>query len=71
MLILKSEGGKKKCPVDFKLQELQPVYTVLMNIILKTNIYVKQPLLAVNLILKRGLVFKAWYSRLGSAKIQG
>lgn len=36
---MKSEGGDKK--VDFKRQELQPVYTLLMNIILKTNIYVK------------------------------
>lgn len=44
----------------FKLQELQSVYTLLMNIILKTNIYVKQRPLAVNLILKRGSVFQTW-----------
>lgn len=51
------EGEKKKGAADFKPQ---PVYTLLMNIILKTNIYVKQCPLAVNLILKRGLVFQTW-----------
>ena len=35
---MKSE--RKNCPVDFKLP---PVYTVLMDIIQKANIYVKQP----------------------------
>lgn len=44
---------------DVKLQ-LQPVYKLLMNIMLKTNIYVNQLLLAADLILNGGSIFQTW-----------